>query len=106
MKTGLVGQPQQTNEGVNCKCLLNPFIKVAGRIKINNASIQALKIDLSTPNSPANIPAPLTWDGVYYVLVAEHVGDTRGTEWYTNIVTLNTDVTVNPLNAISVGILG
>jgi|SRR5271166_737600 len=102
-KTGLIGQPQQTNEGVNCKCLLNPFIKVAGRIKIDNASVQALKIDLTTPNSPANIPAPLTADGVYYVLVSEHVGDTRGQEWYTNLVTLNVDVTSNPLNSVQVG---
>jgi hypothetical protein len=102
-KTGLIGQPQQTNEGVNCKCLLNPFIKIAGRIKIDNASVQTLKIDLTVKNSPANIPAPLTWDGVYYILVAEHVGDTRGTEWYTNLVTLYSDPTSNPLNSVQVG---
>lgn len=103
-KTGLIGTPQQTNEGVNCKCLLNPFIKMAGRIQIDNKSVEALKINLSVPGSPANIPAPLNADGVYYVLVSEHIGDTRGVEWYTNLITLLTDPTAtNPLNAIQVG---
>jgi hypothetical protein len=99
-KTGMVGAPQQTNEGVNVKCLLNPMIKIGGRIEINNASIQRLKINLSVPLSPINIPAPLTADGVYYVLVAEHQGDTRGVEWYTNLICLNIDVTSNPINAV------
>lgn len=102
-KTGMIGTPQQTNEGVNVKCLLNPNIKIAGRIKIDNASVERYKINLSVPNSPANIPAPLTADGVYYVLVAEHLGDTRGTDWYTNLITLNVDVTSNPINSVQVG---
>lgn len=97
-KTGLIGTPEQTNEGVNCKCLLNPFIKIAGRIKIDNKSVQSLKINLSVPNSPANIPAPYNVDGIYYVLVAEHIGDTRGVEWYTNLVTLNTNYTAAPID--------
>lgn len=99
-KTGMIGTPQQTNEGVNVKCLLNPMIKIGGRIEINNASIERLKINLTVPNSPANIPAPLTADGVYYVLVAEHQGDTRGVEWYTSLVCLNVDVTSNPINSV------
>ena len=99
-KTGMIGTPQQTNEGVNVKCLLNPQIKIGGRVKIDNASIQRFKIDLSVPNSPANIPAPLTADGVYYVLVAEHSGDTRGVEWYTSLICLNIDVTTNPINSV------
>lgn len=99
-KTGMIGTPQQTNEGVNIKCLLNPMIKIAGRVEINNASIERLKINLSVPLSPMNIPAPLTADGVYYVLVAEHQGDTRGVEWYTSLICLNIDVTSNPINAV------
>lgn len=102
-KTGMIGTPQQTNEGVNVKCLLNPLIKIGGRIQIDNASIQRYKINLSVPNSPANIPAPLTADGVYYVLVAEHTGDTRGVDWYTNLICLNMDVTTNPINSVQVG---
>ncbi len=102
-KTGMIGTPQQTNEGVNVKCLLNPNLKIASRVEIDNKSIQQFKINLSVPNSPANIPAPLTADGVYYVLVVEHVGDTRGVEWYSNLVCLNIDVTTNPINSVQVG---
>lgn len=102
-KTGMIGTPQQTNEGVNVKALLNPMIKIGGRIKLDNASIAAFKINLSVPNSAANIPAPLTADGVYYVLVAEHQGDTRGVEWYTSLICLNMDITTNPVNSVQVG---
>ncbi len=102
-KTGMIGTPQQTNEGVNVKCLLNPMIKIGGRVQIDNASIARFKINLSVPNSAANIPAPLTADGVYYVLVAEHTGDTRGVEWYTSLICLNIDVTTNPINSVQVG---
>lgn len=102
-KTGMIGTPNQTNEGVNVKCLLNPNIRIASRIVIDNKSLQAFKINLEVPNSAANIPAPVTADGTYYVLVAEHSGDTRGVEWYTNLVCLNIDVTTNPLNSVQVG---
>lgn len=102
-KTGMIGSPQQTNEGVNVKCLLNPNIRIATKVEINNRSIQALKINLAVANSPANIPAPLTADGVYYVLVVEHKGDTRGIEWYSSLICLNIDVTSNPLNSVQVG---
>lgn len=102
-KTGMIGTPNQTNEGVNIKCLLNPMIKIASRVEINNASVERFKINLSVPNSAANIPAPLTADGVYYVLVVEHSGDTRGVEWYSSLICLNVDVTSNPINAVQVG---
>jgi hypothetical protein len=102
-KTGMIGTPQQTNEGVNVKCLLNPNIKIASRVEIDNKSIQQFKINLSIPNSAANIPAPLTADGVYYVLVVEHTGDTRGIEWYSSLICLNIDVTTNPINSVQVG---
>lgn len=99
-KTGMIGTPQQTNEGINIKCLLNPRIKIGGLVEIDNASIERLKINLTVPNSAANIPAPITDDGVYYVLVAEHQGDTRGVEWYTTLICLNTDVSSNPINSV------
>lgn len=99
-KTGMIGTPQQTNEGVNVKMLLNPMIKIGGRVQIDNRSIERYKINLTVPNSPANIPAPLTADGVYYVLVCEHQGDTRGIEWYTTLICLNIDVTSNPINSV------
>lgn len=102
-KTGMIGTPQQTNEGINLQCLLNPKLKVGGRVQLDNDTVARLKIDLSQPLSPANIPAPITEDGVYYILVIECIGDTRGTEWYSKLTCLNLDVTANPINAVQVG---
>lgn len=101
-KTGMIGAPEQTNEGVNVKCLLNPNIRIATRVKLDNASIQRFKINLSIPNSAANIPAPINADGVYYVLVVAHSGDTRGTDWYSSLICLNQDITTNPRNSVPV----
>lgn len=104
--TGMVGTPEQTNEGVNVKCLLNPLIRICGRVKIDNASIQRFKIDLNITDAKQiaqSIPAPLTADGVYFILVAEHTGDTRGVPWYTSLICLNVSVTSNPVNSVQVG---
>jgi hypothetical protein len=97
-KTGLIGTPQQTIEGIMCKCLLNPKIKCHTRVQIDNKAVAQFKIDFSTPGSPANTPVPILNDGYYFVLVAEHSGDTRGLEWYTNLRMLTIDVSDNPLN--------
>lgn len=99
-KSGIVGTPQQTVEGINIKSLLNPKLKIHGRVKIDNASVEQYKLNQFVPGSPANTPVPLTHDGVYYILVAEHSGDTRGLEWYTSMVTLNIDPSSNPLNSV------
>lgn len=106
--TGMIGTPQQTNEGVNVKCLLNPNLKISGRIKLDNRSVQRVKLnidqiaaakgDVSAINNL--IPRDLNADGVYYVLVVSHAGDNRGIEWYSNLVTLSIDQTANPLNSV------
>ena len=102
-KTGMIGTPQQTIEGVMAKCLLNPKIKCHTRVQIDNKSVQKFKIDFTTAGSPANTPASLANDGMYYVWVAEHIGDTRGTDWYTSMRMLYIDVSDNPLNSVQPG---
>lgn len=99
-KTGMVGTPQQTIEGIICKCLINPQLKIHGRVQIDNKTVEQYKLNQLVPGSAANTPVPLTNDGIYYVLVAEHTGDTRGVEWYTNLVLLNIDPSSNPLNSV------
>lgn len=99
-KTGLIGTPQQTNEGINVKCLLNPNIQVGGRINIAEATVQDFKINQSNVNSPANIAPPLTQDGNYYVLVLSQTGDTRGVEWYTEILGITQSISTNPVNSV------
>lgn len=105
-KTGMIGTPQQTNEGVNVKCLLNPRIRIGGRIQVNNRDVALVKINLETASAAANIAVPLTADGVYYVLVLEHQGDNRSQDWWTNIVGITVDLTTNPKNSVQPGFNG
>jgi hypothetical protein len=102
-KTGMIGTPEQTITGITCKCLLNPKLKIHGRAQINNASVKAFKINFLEVGSEANTPVPLRADGTYYILVAEHIGDTRGQEWYTNLQLLDKPPSTNPLNNQGLG---
>lgn len=104
-KTGMIGTPQQTNEGVNIKCLLNPLIKVGGLVEINNKDVARLKINLTTPNSAANIPAPLSYDGVYFVYVVETIGDNRGQDFYCNLICFYQDPSAGPLAGVGGSVL-
>lgn len=107
-QTGMIGTPQQTNQGVNVKCLLNPNIAVGGRILLDNRTIIKQKLDLQqiaalkgdTKAINNLTPRALNPDGSYYVLTMEHTGDTRGIEWYSNLVCLNQNTTANPNNSV------
>ena len=100
-QTGMVGTPQQTTQGVNVKCLLNPYIKINGRVQLDNKTVQLLKIDLTLkPGGQTNVQMPLASNGVYFVLAVEHSGDTRGTEWYTNVICLYIDSTTVFVNSV------
>lgn len=102
--TGMIGLPQQTNEGVNVKCLINPKIKISGRIKLDNKSIVLLPVNLTlTPGSNTNTAAPLPSNGIYKVLVVEHVGDTRGTDWYSTLICFYIDSTSQFQHSVSNG---
>lgn len=99
-KTGLVYTPNQTNDGIMVQCLLNPNIKIASAIQVNQNDIQAELIEDQTVSgsTQASTPSPIAADGFYRVLLAEHTGDTRGNDWYTNITALSMDKT-SPQNS-------
>ena len=101
-KTGMIGTPQQTNIGVNVVCLINPNINPGRTIKIDNASVAQLKIDLGNPKDPVNLAPPLTADGVYYVLVIEQTGDNRGIDWYSKLICCTVNPSSNPINSVPV----
>lgn len=105
--TGMIGTPQQTNEGVNVKCLLNPGINVSTRVEIDEALVARLKTNLEAiaASNAAGTAAPilptLPADGDYYVLTLEHTGDTRGVDWYSSLICLNVSQAANPRNSVS-----
>lgn len=96
--TGLIGTPEQTEGGIVARCLINPGIKIGGRVRINNADINTtINKQPNAPlayNNPLGGPqllASVAADGIYRVLVVEHEGDTRGQPWYSNLVCLALD---------------
>jgi len=95
--TGMVGMPEATQGGIRVKTLLNPYIKVGGCIQINNASIQGYRFGLAmtkgqiASNFKAHDAIRTSNDGIYCVMLADHSGDTRGNEWYTDVICLSAD---------------
>lgn len=96
--TGMIGLPEQTINGLNVKMLLNPRVKIGRLIKIDNRSVQQYRYGLGIRQGAQNQmiaqQAKLNNDGLYYVMVANHSGDTRGNEWYTDTLCLAVDATV------------
>lgn len=89
--TGMIGTPEQTIQGLVVRCLLNSRIKSGGQVKIDNASISTLTI--RTPYTGAEFVPSADADGSYTSRVVQHVGDTRGQEWYTMMICVAVDGT-------------
>lgn len=108
--TGMVGIPEQTDEGVKVTILLNPNVIVGGTVRIDNKSInqtaQALNPATGQPyssdqayNSYApQLLADISADGLYRVYVSEHNGDSRGNAWYTTLTCLAIDPSTGQVN--------
>ena len=101
-RTGMVGIPVATNDGISVKSLLNPKVKIGTRVQIDNKSIVTTNIkEQGFPRySDLSFPASVSADGVYRVLVAEHTGDTLGNEWYTDLTCLAMDSSAQPGDAV------
>ncbi|MGH8786835.1 MAG: phage protein, partial [Cupriavidus necator] len=75
-------------------------VKIGRLIQIDNASVQqyeySLNVGQQAQNERIRQQAKLQDDGFYYVMLAEHDGDTWGNDWYTETICLAADVTVLP----------
>ena len=91
-RTGLIGLPVQSIDGILVTCLLNPQIGPGSLIQIDQASVQEAKLsaDYTAVVNNAMIPSTAD-DGYYKCLVVNHIGDTRGDPWYTQILCLRAD---------------
>jgi hypothetical protein len=101
--TGLIGVPEQTQNGISMRILINPAIKIGQRIKLDS-TVNALRLGLDVQSQANNAfllqSVKTNADGLYYVMVADHYGDTRANQWYTDLTCLAVDATV-PLSATS-----
>jgi hypothetical protein len=97
--TGLIGVPEQTPNGIEMRVLLNPALKIGERIKLDS-SVNRYRYGLDVPSQALSEAQrqqiKTNTDGMYYVMVANHSGDTRGNEWYTDMICLAVDATVPP----------
>jgi hypothetical protein len=71
--SGLIGTPEQTETGINAKCLLNPLLNINKLVHIRNDDVQRSSDTASTALST----------GVYKIIKLKHTGDTLGNDWYT-----------------------
>lgn len=113
-KTGMIGVPTQTVDGIIVKSLLNPNIIPGGRIQIDNASVQQIQFDVSygavnnfyDPNN-ASKNTGLDADGLYKVYALTMTGDTRGQDFYSDMICAAVNgtapLTSNYTNAVASG---
>jgi hypothetical protein len=111
--TGLIGTPEDTPDGINVRCLLNPLIKVGCPVQIAASDI----LTISSTNAvrsefrdggipfpsygPSIYPATIQRGaGIYRVIVAEHEGDTRELDWYSDLVCLAIDPSQPPSQSV------
>lgn len=99
--TGLIGRPKLTVNGVELQCLINPRLDVGSLIQIDNRSIQrdafSTEATADVLKNAATTDAMVSADGVYRVVAREFVGDTRGNEWYANLLAYGVNADVKPL---------
>jgi hypothetical protein len=100
-KTGLIGVPTQTEEGLAVRSLLDPALGPGQRIQIANKLIQAAAPDQSF--TALNTLPSIAADGFYKILYVDHSGDTRGNDWYSDMICLAVDGTILPVTS---GVLG
>ncbi|BAU89380.1 hypothetical protein MPPM_0775 [Methylorubrum populi] len=85
--TGLIGRPVQTIQGVEGRALLNPMLKPGGLVEINEKSVEQATINPAYRGEQYNsMIQRIAADGVYKLYVVEHIGDTRGLEFYTDFI--------------------
>lgn len=88
-KTGLVGMPVQTIQGIEGVCLLNGRMAPGCVVRIDQKSIQQAEYDPSITGAPNNALLDqfgIASDGRYKVFYVGHVGDTRGEPFFTNFI--------------------
>jgi hypothetical protein len=78
--SGLIGTPQQTQDGVEMKMLLDPKITLMKQIQLQKGvAISQIQRNINT------LPTVLDQNNTYIVGRVRHYGDSRGNEWYTEV---------------------
>lgn len=86
--TGLLEAAERTDKGISAKCQLDPRIAINTAIKLDNASIRTKQTQKARNLAKATStqPVALNKDGIYKVFKLKHSGDTRDTDWSTEVL--------------------
>lgn len=90
----LIGTPQQTEWGIAFRALLDSKLALGSLVKLENVLTKRIL------QVPGKIPSPFFKDGLYAVARIRHIGDTRGTDWYTEVL----GVTQNLVSLFEAGV--
>lgn len=100
--SGMVGVPEATNDGILVTCLLNPLLRIGGRVQIDNKSINTTNVrEQGYPRyTDITYIAQTSNDGFYRVLVIDHEGDNRANPFYSKLICLAVDPSSKPDNSV------
>ena len=90
-RTGLIGMPTQTPDGIFARCLINPKIRRGSLVQINEKDIQRAVAEVSPMGDNSlglkqlDAFASIATDGLYVVTKIDIFGDTRGQPWYMDL---------------------
>lgn len=90
--TGLIGIPEATQDGVRARALLNPLIRIGCLVQIAQSDINHITTQQQGLQYAPAIATVTTAAGFYRVMQAEFIGDTRGQDWYVDMICLAVDV--------------
>ena len=79
IKYTLIGTPQQTEQGIAFRTLLDSDLGLGSLVKIDQALLRKL------PLYPGQKPILLDKDGLFVVAAIRYLGDSRGNDWYSEI---------------------
>lgn len=105
-KTGVIGMPQLTTEGLQITCLLNPKLKWGGRVQVDMTNMQTESYDIAYESAGKDQPfknpkLASGVNGMFIICSAEHSGDNRGKDWYTSLICIGVGATV-PKTGLSI----
>lgn len=82
----LIGTPEMTQEGVTFRVLLDSRLGLCRLVMINNAIIRLIKQYIGqNKNLQLNSQGQLDKDQSYVIVKIQHLGDTRGNTWYSDV---------------------
>ncbi len=83
-QTGLIGWPQQTIDGILIRCLISSRISAGTTVRVTPRSVQEMQIQTAT--GFVDLRPGLNPEGDYRVWAVNYSGDTRGQEWFMDLV--------------------